>query len=109
MAVLSLVPAFGSALVWGPVAVYFLVIGATWKGIILFLYGAFAIGLADNVIRPILVGQDTKMPNYVVLISTLGGIEMFGLKGLVFGPVIAAMFIAVWDIYLATRPRTNRP
>jgi predicted PurR-regulated permease PerM len=109
MAVLSLVPAFGSALVWGPVAVYFLVIGATWKGIILFLYGAFVIGLADNVIRPILVGQDTKMPNYVVLISTLGGIEMFGLKGLVFGPVIAAMFIAVWDIYFATRLRTNRP
>ncbi|KAF2988731.1 hypothetical protein MJC1_04193 [Methylocystis sp. MJC1] len=103
MALLSLVPAVGAALVWGPVAIYFLTTGAIWQGIVLIAYGAFVMGLADNVLRPILVGKDTKMPNYVVLISTLGGIEMFGLNGFVIGPVIAAMFIAAWDIYSSTR------
>lgn len=103
MAFLSLVPAIGAALVWGPVAIYFLATDATWQGIVLIIYGAFVIGLADNVLRPILVGKDTKMPNFVVLISTLGGIEMFGLNGFVIGPVIAAMFIAAWDIYSVTR------
>ncbi|WP_363351882.1 AI-2E family transporter [Methylocystis echinoides] len=108
MAILSLVPAIGAALVWGPVAIYFLVSGAIWQGIALIVYGAFVIGLADNVLRPILVGKDTKMPNYVVLISTLGGIQMFGLNGFVMGPVIAAMFIAAWDIYSTTRQRTDK-
>jgi predicted PurR-regulated permease PerM len=103
MAFLSLVPAIGAALVWGPVAIYFLATGAIWQSIVLIAYGAFVIGLADNVLRPILVGKDTKMPNYFVLISTLGGIEMFGLNGFVIGPVIAATFIAAWDIYSATR------
>jgi predicted PurR-regulated permease PerM len=103
MAFLSLVPAIGAAMVWGPVAIYFLTTGASWQGIVLIIYGAFVIGLADNVLRPILVGKDTKMPDYVVLISTLGGIEMFGLNGFVVGPVIAATFIAAWDIFSTTR------
>lgn len=106
MAFLSLVPAIGAALVWGPVAIFFLATGAMWQGVVLLVYGAFVIGLADNVLRPILVGKDTKMPNYVVLISTLGGIQMFGLNGFVIGPVIAAMFIAAWDIYSASRQET---
>jgi predicted PurR-regulated permease PerM len=103
MALLSLVPAIGAALVWGPVAIYFLATGDMGRGVALVVYGAFVIGLADNVLRPILVGKDTKMPNYIVLISTLGGIEMFGLNGFVIGPVIAAMFIASWEIYSVTR------
>jgi predicted PurR-regulated permease PerM len=61
------------------------------------------IGLVDNVLRPILVGKDTKMPDYVVLISTLGGMAIFGLNGFVIGPVIAAMFIAVWDVVATSR------
>jgi predicted PurR-regulated permease PerM len=107
MAILSLVPAIGAALVWAPVAIYFLATGAMWQGIVLILYGAFVIGLADNVLRPILVGKDTKMPDYVVLISTLGGLEMFGPNGFVMGPVIAATFIAVWDIYSLSRQGTE--
>ena len=107
MAILSLVPAIGAALVWAPVAIYFLVTGVMWQGVVLILYGAFVIGLADNVLRPILVGKDTKMPDYVVLISTLGGLEMFGPNGFVIGPVIAATFIAVWDIYSLSREGTE--
>jgi predicted PurR-regulated permease PerM len=103
MALLSLLPAVGSALVWLPVAIYFLVTGALWQGVILIAFGVLVIGLVDNILRPILVGKDTKMPDYVVLISTLGGIAIFGLNGFVIGPVIAAMFMAVWDIVAASR------
>jgi predicted PurR-regulated permease PerM len=100
MAFLSLLPAIGAGLVWVPVAVYFLVTGAVWQGIGLTAYCVLVIGLVDNALRPVLVGKDTKMPDYVVLISTLGGMALFGLSGFVIGPVIAAMFIAAWDIFV---------
>jgi predicted PurR-regulated permease PerM len=103
MAFLSLVPALGTGLVWAPVAVYFLVTGAVWQGIVLIAYGVLVIGLVDNVLRPVLVGKDTKMPDYVVLITTLGGMAVFGLNGFVIGPLIAAMFIASWDIAAASK------
>ncbi|HET8563641.1 MAG TPA: AI-2E family transporter [Candidatus Binatia bacterium] len=103
MALLSLLPAVGSALVWLPVAIYFLVTGAIWQGVVLIAFGVLVIGLVDNILRPILVGKDTKMPDYVVLISTLGGIAIFGLNGFVIGPVIAAMFMAVWAIVASSR------
>jgi len=106
MAFLSLLPAVGAALVWLPVAIYFLATGALWQGVVLIAYGALVIGLVDNLLRPFLVGKDTEMPDYVVLISTLGGIAIFGLDGLVVGPVIAAMFIATWDIFSASRQET---
>ena len=70
---------------------------------ILIAYGALVIGLVDNLLRPILVGQDTKMPDYVVLISTLGGIEAFGLNGFIIGPAMAAMFIAIWGMFSDAR------
>ncbi len=107
MAFLSLLPAVGAAVVWLPVAIYLLATGNVWGGIILIAFGMFVIGLVDNVLRPILVGGDTKMPDYVVLISTLGGIAVFGLNGFVIGPVIAAMFIASWDLFAASRTETR--
>jgi predicted PurR-regulated permease PerM len=102
MAFLSLLPV-GSALIWLPVAIYFLVTGAIWQGVVLIAFSVLVIGLVDNILRPILVGKDTKMPDYVVLISTLGGLAVFGLNGFVIGPVVAAMFIAVWDIVASSR------
>lgn len=99
MAFLSLLPAVGAALIWGPVAIYFLVTGETWSGVTLIAFGVLVIGMIDNIFRPILVGKDTQMPDYVVLISTLGGISLFGLNGFIIGPVIAAMFIAAWDLF----------
>jgi len=103
MAALSLLPAVGAGLVWLPVAIYFLATGAVWQGVVLIAYGVLVIGLVDNLLRPILVGKDTKIPDYVVLISTLGGIAVFGLNGFVIGPLIAAMFMAVWDIFSASK------
>ncbi|WP_374443272.1 AI-2E family transporter [Pseudomonas panipatensis] len=99
MAFLSLLPAIGAGLVWVPVAVYFLVTGAIWQGVVLILFCVLVIGLVDNILRPILVGKDTKMPDYVVLISTLGGMSLFGLNGFVIGPLIAALFMASWDLF----------
>ena len=103
MAFASLVPAVGAALVWVPVAVYFLVSGAIWQCVALTAWGMLVIGLIDNLLRPMLVGKDTHMPDYVVMISTLGGLAVFGINGFVLGPAIAAMFFAVWHLYLATQ------
>jgi predicted PurR-regulated permease PerM len=70
---------------------------------VLIAYGALVIGSVDNVLRPIVVGKDTKMPDYVVLVSTLGGLAVFGPNGFVLGPVIAALFIAAWASFSASR------
>ncbi|NYT61433.1 AI-2E family transporter [Alcaligenaceae bacterium] len=99
MAFLSLLPAVGAALIWAPVAIYFLVTGAIWQGVILSLFGVIVIGLVDNILRPLLVGKDTKIPDYIILISTLGGLSVFGLNGFVIGPLFAALFIACWDLF----------
>ncbi len=99
MAFLSLLPAVGAAIIWVPVAVYFLVTGAIWQGVVLTLFGVLVIGLVDNVLRPLLVGKDTKIPDYVILVSTLGGLAVFGLNGFVIGPLFAALFIACWDLF----------
>ena len=99
MAFLSLLPAVGAALVWAPVAVYLIATGAIAKGVGLLVFGVVVIGLVDNILRPLLVGKDTKMPDYVVLVSTLGGMAIFGLNGFVIGPLVAAMFIAAWAIF----------
>lgn len=109
MAFLSLLPAIGAALVWLPVAIYLLMTGQVWQGVGLIAWGTIVIGLVDNLLRPLLVGKDTKMPDYLVLISTLGGMALFGLNGFVIGPVIAAMFLATWDIFSESRARRTVP
>jgi predicted PurR-regulated permease PerM len=103
IALLSLLPAVGAPVVWGPVAIYLFAVGSVWQAVTLTVFGALVIGSADNILRPILVGKDTKLPDYVVLISTLGGIAVFGVNGFVIGPVIAALFVAVWEIFTASR------
>ena len=108
MAFLSLLPAVGAGLIWVPVAIYFLATGAVWQGVVLTAFGVFVIGLVDNILRPVLVGKDTKMPDYIVLISTLGGMALFGLTGFVIGPVIAALFMASWDLF-APSAETDDP
>ncbi len=99
MAFLSLVPAIGGALIWVPVALYLLAIGSPWKALALTVFCVLVVGLVDNILRPILIGKETKMPDYVVLLSTLGGIALFGINGFVIGPVIAALFMTAWTIF----------
>ncbi|MCQ9393514.1 AI-2E family transporter [Pseudomonas viridiflava] len=109
MAFLSLLPAVGAGIVWAPVALYFLLSGMIWQGVVLGLFGVFVIGLVDNVLRPILVGKDTKMPDYLILISTLGGMSVFGLNGFVIGPLIAALFISTWGLFSGAKKPVRLP
>lgn len=102
MAFLSLLPAIGAGLVWVPAAIYFVMIGEIWKCVILVAFCVGVIGMVDNLLRPLLVGKDTKMHDWVVLISTLGGMELFGINGFVIGPLVAALFMASWDIFART-------
>jgi predicted PurR-regulated permease PerM len=98
MAFLSLLPLIGTSLVWVPVAVYFFLVGSAWKTLVLIVYGVVVHGLVDNLLRPILIGKDARMPDYVVMITTLCGMSVFGINGFIIGPMIAAIFIAVWHL-----------
>ena len=109
MAFLSLLPAVGAGIIWAPVAAYFLLTGAILPGVVLTAFGVLVIGLVDNVLRPILVGKDTRMPDYLILVSTLGGLAVFGLNGFVIGPLIAALFVSSWAIFAATKPQVQLP
>lgn len=109
MAIFSMLPAVGASLIWIPVAIYLFATGAIIKAIILVVVGAFGIGLIDNVLRPILVGRDTKLPDYLILLSTLGGLVLFGINGFVIGPLIAALFIAFWGIFIREFQDTSPP
>ncbi|MBA1205228.1 AI-2E family transporter [Pseudomonas capeferrum] len=109
MAFLSLLPAVGAGIVWGPVAVYFVTTGAIWQSVVLTAFGVLVIGLVDNVLRPILVGKDTRMPDYLILVSTLGGLAVFGLNGFVIGPLIAALFISSWAILAESKQQVQLP
>ena len=99
MAFLSLLPAVGASLVWAPVAIYLLATGEIGQGLALVFWGAVVIGLSDSLLRPLLVGKNTRMPDYLVLISTLGGMSLLGINGFVIGPTIAALFIAAWSLF----------
>lgn len=98
MALLSIIPAVGPAVVWIPAAIILIVNGQYWQGGALIVVGSLVIGLVDNFLRPLLVGRDTKMPDYLILLSTLGGLTAFGIAGVVIGPIIAAFFLSVWEM-----------
>ena len=99
MAVMSIIPAFGTAIVWGPALIILLLAGDfLGAGILAILCGAVA-GNLDNLLRPRLVGKDTEMHDLFVLFGTLGGISLFGILGIIIGPIVAALFITIWEIY----------
>jgi len=99
MMFMSVVPGVGGTLIWAPAVVYLLGIGHIWEGITLFIYCAAIVGSIDNVLRPKLVGNDTQLHELMIFFSTLGGLVMFGFPGFIIGPIIAALFVTVWDIY----------
>ena len=98
MGFMSLLPAIGTGIVWAPVAIFLLATGAVWQGIALALCGFFVISMIDNLIRPILVGREARMPDYVVFVSTLGGLQVFGFNGFVIGPIVAGLFLSAWQL-----------
>lgn len=98
MAIASFLPAVGPAIVWVPVAIYLLATGALWQGILVIVSGVALIGLVDNLLRPLLVGRDTGIPDWLVLVTTLGGIALLGFSGIIVGPLVAGLFLAAWRI-----------
>lgn len=99
MAVLSIIPGVGTALVWAPTALFLGVNGQIAAGVGLTVWCVAVVGTVDNVLRPMLVGRDTQMSDLLIMLSTLGGLLMFGPIGLVVGPIIAALFVTVWELY----------
>lgn len=99
MVVLSIIPVVGSSLIWVPAVVILAASGAYIKAVALALFCGLLVGSLDNVLRPILVGKDTKMHELFILFGTIGGISMFGIIGFIIGPIIAALFVTVWSIY----------
>ncbi len=102
MAVLSIVPGIGGALVWVPAVIYLFVVGQTLKATLLLIWCSAAVGTIDNMLRPKLVGKDAKMPDLLILIGTLGGLFFFGFIGFIIGPLVCGLFLTVWDIYGTT-------
>lgn len=103
MAIAALLPAIGPAIIWVPVAIYLFATAAIWQGVVVVLSGILLIGLIDNILRPILVGRDTGLPDWLVLVTTLGGIDVLGLSGIVIGPMAGALFLTGWSILTEQR------
>ena len=102
MVVLSIVPGIGAALVWVPAVIYLFATGQTLAGTLLTAWCAAVVGTVDNVLRPMLVGKDAKMPDLLILVGTLGGLFLFGPIGFIVGPIVCGLFLTVWDIYGTT-------
>lgn len=100
MGVLSLIPAVGAFLIWGPIAIYLFAIGDVVQAVILVAFGSIVIGLIDNVLRPMLVGRDVRLPDWLILLSILGGLAIFGVHGFVIGPILTALFVTLWNIFM---------
>lgn len=97
----ALIPMVGTAIIWIPVGIIMLILGNTWQGVTILLFGATVIGMIDNILRPQLVGNSTSLHPLIIFLSTLGGISFFGLTGFLLGPVTAVLFLNLLDIYKA--------
>ena len=98
MALLSIVPAIGTVLVWLPIALVLFLNGEIMDASLLIFSGVFIIGMIDNLLRPILISKEAKMPDYLILLTTIGGISIFGITGFIVGPIIASLFISIWSL-----------
>ena len=102
MMVASVIPGIGPGLVWVPAVIYLFATGETISAIGLALWSGLVVSTIDNILRPTLVGRDTQIPDLLILVSTLGGLVMFGAVGLIIGPVVAGLFITMWEIFQET-------
>jgi len=99
MTLASIIPMFGSGLIWLPAGIIMFLLGDIWQGVFIFSVGIGIISVIDNVLRPKLVGKDTEMHPLLILFATLGGIAVFGLAGFIIGPIIVSLFMALGEIY----------
>jgi predicted PurR-regulated permease PerM len=109
MTVLSIIPAVGTALVWVPAVIFLILDGQTGAAVGVGLWCAIVVGTADNLLRPLLIGKDTEMPDLLVMVTTLGGLALFGAAGMVIGPIVGTLFTAVWGLWGAAVEEAERP
>jgi predicted PurR-regulated permease PerM len=99
MVVMSILPLIGGAIVWVPACVFLFATGEVANAILLALFCGLVVGSVDNVLRPRLVGHDTKLHDLIILFSTLGGLIVFGPLGFIIGPILAGLFVTAWQIF----------
>lgn len=99
MVILSVIPGVGSALVWVPAVIYLFATDRVLAAILVAAWCATVVGMIDNVLRPMLVGKDARMPDLLILVGTLGGLFLFGPIGFIAGPLVFGLFLTVWEIY----------
>ena len=107
MTVLSIIPGIGAALVWFPAVVFLALNGQVGAAVGVGLWCALVVGTIDNVLRPLLIGKDTEMPDLLVLLTTLGGLALFDAAGLLVGPIIGALYITVWKLWAGAVDETD--
>jgi predicted PurR-regulated permease PerM len=96
----SAIPNVGAAIIWVPAAIYLLLIGRITDGIVLFAVGVTLIGSVDYVLRPHLIGEELQVHKILILFGVLGGIALFGVFGIIIGPIIMSAFVSLWNIYI---------
>jgi predicted PurR-regulated permease PerM len=89
----------GTALVWAPLVVYYLLTGAVWKGIILLAICVVAVATVDNVVKPIFIRRGAEIDTLWIFLSVLGGIGVFGFLGLFLGPFLVTLLLVLVEIY----------
>jgi predicted PurR-regulated permease PerM len=99
MVVMAILPGVGCAIIWAPAGIITLLSGHLWEGTTILTFGVLVISLGDNLLRPMLIGSDVELHPLLIFLSTLGGLVVFGLSGFVMGPIIASLFLAIWDMY----------
>lgn len=105
MAILSAIPPLGTMLVWGPAVIYLAASGKWGVALGLLAWCSVVVSTVDNVVRPRVVGRDAQLPDLLILVSTLGGLIIFGAPGVIVGPIVAALFVTIWDLYGAAFSR----
>ncbi|MGY6550583.1 MAG: AI-2E family transporter [Erythrobacter sp.] len=98
MVILAIIPVVGTFLVWGPAGAWLLATGQVWQGLFVLATGFLVISNIDNVLRPVLVGRETGIPDWIILVTTLGGLSLTGFSGIVLGPLVGGLFLACWSI-----------
>jgi predicted PurR-regulated permease PerM len=102
-AIISIIPVLGAGLVWFPVALYLfisgLVAGTYWKGIVLFVYGLLVLSTIDNVLKPKIIGERSRIHPLVILFGILGGIQLIGIPGIIIGPLVLGLVDVVMGIF----------
>lgn len=107
ISVATFIPLLGSFAVWGPMTAYLYITGHVAKAVILAAVGIFGISVIDYILRPIIIGNRTKMPILIIFFSVLGGLKLFGLIGLILGPLVLALFVSVVEIFRNLEGREN--